>query len=63
MGSVALTGMVSWGGCAFHNVASFNDETAQQLSVKKQLSLRATQINWAKRYLACFQVDTNTYAK
>ncbi|CZF79167.1 Ribosomal protein S12 methylthiotransferase RimO [Grimontia marina] len=56
-------GTLGRGGCTFCNVASFADETAQQLSVTKQLSQRATEVNRAKRYLAYFQAYTSTYAE
>ncbi|CZF84701.1 Ribosomal protein S12 methylthiotransferase RimO [Grimontia celer] len=56
-------GTLGRGGCTFCNVASFADETAQQLSVTKQLSQRATEVHRAKRYLAYFQAYTSTYAE
>ncbi|EOD78479.1 putative Fe-S oxidoreductase [Grimontia indica] len=56
-------GTLGRGGCTFCNVASFADETAQQLSVTTQLAQRATEVNRAKRYLAYFQAYTSTYAE
>ncbi|PKF51930.1 TIGR01212 family radical SAM protein [Enterovibrio nigricans] len=56
-------GTLGRGGCTFCNVASFADETAQQLSVTAQLSMRAQEVNRAKRYLAYFQAYTSTYAE
>ncbi|WP_028023888.1 TIGR01212 family radical SAM protein [Enterovibrio calviensis] len=56
-------GTIGRGGCTFCNVASFADETAQQLSVSDQLSRRAIEVNRAKRYLAYFQAYTSTYAE
>lgn len=56
-------GTLGRGGCTFCNVASFADETAQQLSVTAQLTQRATEVNRAKRYLAYFQAYTSTYAE
>ncbi|MDD1784074.1 TIGR01212 family radical SAM protein [Enterovibrio sp. ZSDZ35] len=56
-------GTLGRGGCTFCNVASFADETAQQLSVTDQLSQRAQEVNRAKRYLAYFQAYTSTYAE
>ncbi|SFP28075.1 TIGR01212 family radical SAM protein [Enterovibrio norvegicus] len=56
-------GTLGRGGCTFCNVASFADETAQQLSVTTQLLQRADEIGRAKRYLAYFQAYTSTYAE
>ncbi|MGF1708524.1 TIGR01212 family radical SAM protein [Enterovibrio baiacu] len=56
-------GTLGRGGCTFCNVASFADETAQQLSVTTQLVQRAGEIGRAKRYLAYFQAYTSTYAE
>ncbi|OEE76880.1 TIGR01212 family radical SAM protein [Enterovibrio norvegicus] len=56
-------GTIGRGGCTFCHVASFADETAQQLSVSAQLSQRALGVDRAKRYLAYFQAYTSTYAE
>lgn len=56
-------GTLRRGGCTFCNVASFADESAQQLSVTSQLVQRASEVNRAKRYLAYFQAYTSTYAE
>ena len=56
-------GTLGRGGCTFCNVASFADETAQQLSVTTQLVQRAGEIGRAKRYLAYFQAYTSTYVE
>lgn len=56
-------GTLGRGGCTFCNVASFADESAQQLSVTSQLMQRASEVNRAKRYLAYFQAYTSTYAE
>ncbi|WP_407332197.1 TIGR01212 family radical SAM protein [Enterovibrio sp. 27052020O] len=56
-------GTIGRGGCTFCNVASFADESAQQLSVSEQLLQRAAGVDRAKRYLAYFQAYTSTYAE
>ncbi|MGL5949002.1 MAG: TIGR01212 family radical SAM protein [Aeromonas sp.] len=56
-------GTLGRGGCTFCNVASFADESAQQLSVVAQLSARRDEVTRAKRYLAYFQAYTSTYAE
>ncbi len=50
-------------GCTFCNVASFADESAQQLSITEQLAQRANEATRARRYLAYFQAYTSTYAE
>ena len=56
-------GTLGRGGCTFCNVASFADESAQQLSITEQLAQRASEATRARRYLAYFQAYTSTYAE
>ncbi len=56
-------GTLGRGGCTFCNVASFADESAQQLSITEQLAQRANEATRARRYLAYFQAYTSTYAE
>ncbi|WP_421153927.1 TIGR01212 family radical SAM protein [Aeromonas dhakensis] len=56
-------GTLGRGGCTFCNVSSFADESAQQLSVVRQLLARRDEVTRAKRYLAYFQAYTSTYAE
>ena len=56
-------GTLGRGGCTFCNVASFADESAQQLSITEQLAQRANEATRACRYLAYFQAYTSTYAE
>ena len=56
-------GTLGRGGCTFCNVASFADESAQQLSITDQLVQRANEATRARRYLAYFQAYTSTYAE
>ena len=56
-------GTLGRGGCTFCNVASFADESAQQLSITEQLAQRASEATRAHRYLAYFQAYTSTYAE
>lgn len=54
-------GTIGRGGCAFCNVASFNNESGE--SLEAQLASARTRIDRARRYLAYFQSYTNTYAE
>ncbi len=55
-------GTIGRGGCTFCNVASFSDEDAQFMSVRDQLTQRASEVR-ARKYLAYFQAYTSTYAE
>ena len=54
-------GTIGRGGCAFCNVASFSEESAD--SLEAQLTTARSQVERARRYLAYFQSYTNTYAE
>lgn len=56
-------GTLGKGGCTFCNVASFADESTQQLSIQDQLAARKGEIARAGKYLAYFQAYTSTYAE
>ncbi len=56
-------GTLGKGGCTFCNVASFADESSQQLSIQEQLAARKDEIARARKYLAYFQAYTSTYAE
>lgn len=56
-------GTLGKGGCTFCNVASFADESTQQLSIQEQLNARKDEIARAGKFLAYFQAYTSTYAE